>query len=157
MADVVKFIILCHNRGAKGTQGLFPHESGIPAEPWETTSHSVDWMELGCLASPHIHNKNTNRHTKAGFEWFICLAHGLTEPELKIKCAVWTPVSYSALVIFHFFKLPAQSSLSCFQRTQSSVVHMSFFDLLQHCLLSSCLIKINLSRFINIKISSSSS
>lgn len=102
MADVVKFIILCHNSGAKGTQRLFPHESSILAEPWETASHSVDWMELGCLVSPHVHNKNTNRHTKAGFEWVICLAHGLTEPESEIKYAVWTPVSQSVLVILIF-------------------------------------------------------
>lgn len=71
MADVVNVIILCHNRGAKGTQRLFPHESGIPAEPWETASHSADWMELGCLLFSHIHNKNTNMHTNTGFERFI--------------------------------------------------------------------------------------
>lgn len=49
MADVVKFIILCHNRGAKGTQRPFPHESCIPTKPWETASRPADWMELGCF------------------------------------------------------------------------------------------------------------
>ncbi|KAI4829820.1 hypothetical protein KUCAC02_001485, partial [Chaenocephalus aceratus] len=46
---------------AKGTQRLIPHESCIPAEPWETASHSAEGMELGCLVSPHTHNKNTNK------------------------------------------------------------------------------------------------
>lgn len=42
MADVVNFIILCHSSMAKVTQRLFPHESGITAEPQRTASHSVD-------------------------------------------------------------------------------------------------------------------
>lgn len=49
MADVVKFIILCHNRGAKGTRRPFPHESCFPTEPWETASRPADGMELACF------------------------------------------------------------------------------------------------------------
>lgn len=91
MADVVKFIILCHNRGAKGTRRPFPHESCFPTEPWETASRPADGRDgTGMFWSAHIHNKNTNRDTNAGFERFICFAHGLTEPALEIKCAVWT-------------------------------------------------------------------
>lgn len=66
------------------------------------------------LVSAHIHNKNTNRHTNAGFERFICFAHGLTEPALEIKCAVWTAWARAPQSFFPFFLMVlGQSGLSC--------------------------------------------
>lgn len=115
---------LSQQRGWRDPEILFPHESSIPAEPWETASHSAAWMELEYLVFPHIHNKNTNRHTKAGFELFICLAHGSIEPALEIIRTVCTPLSQSTMITGNF-KALEQSSLSCWKITWSCVVNCS--------------------------------
>lgn len=67
--------------------------------------------------SPHTHNKNTNRHTKAGFERFICPAHGSAEPALEIKCAVWVPLSRSTTVVLQILKVLERFGLSCSEIT----------------------------------------
>lgn len=46
--------------------------------------------------------QNINRHTKTGFEQFICLAHGSTKLALEIKRAIWTPLRQSIMVISIF-------------------------------------------------------
>lgn len=60
MADVVNFIILCHSSMAKVTQRLFPHESGIIAEPQRTASHSVDRIGMFVVYTLEEYKKNTH-------------------------------------------------------------------------------------------------
>ena len=72
--------------------------------------------------SLRTHNKNTNRHTKAGFERFICPAHGSAEPALEIKCAVWVPLSRSTTVVLQILKVLERFGLS---RPEITVVNLS--------------------------------
>lgn len=84
--------------GVKGPTDCFHMKSGIPAEPRRTASHSADWnWDVWCLYIRII-----NRHTKAGFEQFICLTHGSTEAPLDIK-QVWMPLSGGAAVFYQYF------------------------------------------------------
>lgn len=61
--------------GLKGPRDCFHMKVAFQQNHRKPLPHSADWMELGCLVSAH--KKNTNRHAKAEFEQFICLAHGL--------------------------------------------------------------------------------
>lgn len=74
--------------GLKEPRDCFHMKKAIPTEPWETAACSADGIELGCFGLCTYTQQNTNRHTKAGFEQFICPAHGLTEPALEIKSSL---------------------------------------------------------------------
>lgn len=130
MADVVNFIILCHNREAKGTQRLFPHESGIPAEPWETASPSEDCMELGCWVSPHIHTKNTTRYK--GSLWTVYLSCTWVDwIGIGDKNVLWMPLSQGTMGIM-FFKVLEQFSLCCSNNSFSDFMPGSLCTSLLH-------------------------
>lgn len=89
--------------GLKGPRDCFHMKAASEqnhGKPLPTLRTGWNWD----VWSLHMYtNKNTNRHTKAGFEWFICLAHGSTEPALEIKCAVLN-ASEPERDILHFLR-----------------------------------------------------
>lgn len=113
---------------AKGTQRLFPHESGIPAEPWETASHSADWAELGCLVSPHIHKQKYKQAYK-GWLWAVylsCTWFDWTGIWHEMCCLDATePEHYGH---FTFFNMLEEFSVSCSKITRSDAINVTLSD-----------------------------